>query len=241
MDENYRTEPYRVLFGLSFGGLVSVYSLIKHPDFFNSYILAEPHFEYDNKSMFGLAKKFLQSYDGNRKDIFLCAGDNENFKENAQVFNDLLYSIQNQKIYWKYRHFSGEYHNSVPHLALLYGIRYIFEGWYMSADELVEGYEAIESHYDSLSVKYGFRIKPPEAVINQAGYLLLMIKNYDKAIAVFTKNVEKYPDSWNAYDSLAEAYFTKGDKSKAKKYYRKSLELNPDNANAKMMLEKMGE
>ena len=47
------------------------------------------------------------------------------------------------------------------------------------------------------------------------------------------------PQSANAYDSLGEAYMKAGDNEKAIKNYKKSLELNPENNNAKKMLEKL--
>jgi tetratricopeptide (TPR) repeat protein len=63
-----------------------------------------------------------------------------------------------------------------------------------------------------------------EAEINQAGYALLAQNKVDEAIALFQKNVKDHPDSWNTYDSLAEAYALKGDKAQATANYRKALE-----------------
>nr|NIR48311.1 tetratricopeptide repeat protein [candidate division KSB1 bacterium]NIR73039.1 tetratricopeptide repeat protein [candidate division KSB1 bacterium]NIS23819.1 tetratricopeptide repeat protein [candidate division KSB1 bacterium]NIT70746.1 tetratricopeptide repeat protein [candidate division KSB1 bacterium]NIU24468.1 tetratricopeptide repeat protein [candidate division KSB1 bacterium] len=61
------------------------------------------------------------------------------------------------------------------------------------------------------------------------------------AIAVFKLNVEAYPDSWNVYDSLAEAYMENGQNELAIQFYKKSLQMNPDNTNGKRMLQKLGE
>jgi cytochrome c-type biogenesis protein CcmH/NrfG len=41
-----------------------------------------------------------------------------------------------------------------------------------------------------------------------------------------------FPDSWNTYDSLGEAYLKQGNKELAAENYRRSLELNPDNQGA---------
>ena len=57
----------------------------------------------------------------------------------------------------------------------------------------------------------------------------------------FKLNSKEYPKSGNVWDSLADGYTHAGDKKKAKKYYRKSLKLNPDNQNAKDMLKKLVE
>ncbi len=62
-----------------------------------------------------------------------------------------------------------------------------------------------------------------EAAVNTAGYQYLGAGRVSEAIELFSLNVEKYPDSWNVFDSLAEGYATQGDKAKAKEYYSKAL------------------
>ena len=78
-----------------------------------------------------------------------------------------------------------------------------------------------------------------EERLNTLGYLLLGEKKYSEAIALFKLNVEFYPASWNAYDSLGEAYMRSGDKELARKNYARSLELDPTNRNAAEMLKKL--
>lgn len=71
------------------------------------------------------------------------------------------------------------------------------------------------------------------------GYTLLRLKKVDDAIELFKQNTADFPDSANAWDSLAEAYLTKGEKELAIKYYEKSLELNPKNDGAIEQLKKL--
>jgi tetratricopeptide (TPR) repeat protein len=71
-----------------------------------------------------------------------------------------------------------------------------------------------------------------EVQLNTLGYRLLGLKRVPEAIEVFKLNVAAYPRSANAYDSLGEAYLTHGDREEAIRSYRRSLELNPQNANA---------
>lgn len=78
-----------------------------------------------------------------------------------------------------------------------------------------------------------------EERLNTLGYSLLQQNILPAAIAVFKTNVELYPKSANAYDSLGEAYMAQGDKELAIANYRKSLELNPQNQNAVEMLKKL--
>ena len=75
-----------------------------------------------------------------------------------------------------------------------------------------------------------------EAEMNRVGYRLLQKGKTKEAIEVFKINVEEFPDSWNVYDSLGEAYMNDGQKEKAIANYEKSIEMNPDNENGKKML-----
>lgn len=72
-----------------------------------------------------------------------------------------------------------------------------------------------------------------EADINTYAYGLMNQKKMDEAMALFKKNVQQYPKSWNAYDSLAEAYATSGDKARAIEYYSKARELAKDESQRK--------
>lgn len=78
-----------------------------------------------------------------------------------------------------------------------------------------------------------------ENAMNVIGYQLISIKKLDDAIEVFKKNTVDFPNSWNTWDSLAEAYMDNGDKESAIKYYKKSLELNPKNTGAVEQLKKL--
>ncbi|RPI16088.1 MAG: serine hydrolase [Ignavibacteriae bacterium] len=77
--------------------------------------------------------------------------------------------------------------------------------------------------------------------LNFFGYELMESGEIDLAIEVFKYNSELFPGIANVYDSLAEAYAKKGDKELAKVNYKKVLEMEPGNGNAKKMLEELGE
>jgi len=77
-----------------------------------------------------------------------------------------------------------------------------------------------------------------EKLLNTLGYEELS-SNIPAAIALFSLNVAMYPDSYNTYDSLGEAYMNGGNKTEAIKNYEKSLKLNPANTNAEKMLKKL--
>lgn len=78
-----------------------------------------------------------------------------------------------------------------------------------------------------------------ESRLNSLGYQFVRAKKLPEAIAYFKLNVEFYPNSFNVYDSLGEAYMLNGEKELAIANYKKSLELNPKNTNATRMLKKL--
>lgn len=89
------------------------------------------------------------------------------------------------------------------------------------------------------TASHGPREPDEEAEINRLGYDLLGHALVDEAILVFTANTERYPGSWNTWDSLGEAYHVKGDRESAVRCYRKSVELNPDNEHGKEVLREL--
>lgn len=96
------------------------------------------------------------------------------------------------------------------------------------------------AHYRELSTGAASDVYFDENEFNLSGYRLLGEGRVEEAIAVFELNVERYPQSWNAYDSLGEACAVKGDRERAVDLYRRSLELNPDNTNGAEALRRLG-
>ena len=81
--------------------------------------------------------------------------------------------------------------------------------------------------------------KLDEGAINDWGYELMGEKHMPEAMALFKWNVAMNPNSGNVYDSLAEAYMKTGDKEHAIEFYKKSLQKDSGNANAKDKLKEL--
>ncbi|MEO1529249.1 MAG: serine hydrolase [Planctomycetota bacterium] len=75
-----------------------------------------------------------------------------------------------------------------------------------------------------------------EDELNRLGYLFLERNLGKAAISVFELNVKRFPKSWNAYDSLAEAYAATDERQLAIQNYQRSIELNPGNEAGKLRL-----
>ena len=99
--------------------------------------------------------------------------------------------------------------------------------------------QAITDYKLIKSTKAASRYYFSEREVNSLSYYLMNNKRLNDAIQFFTLNTEENPNSSNAFDSLGEAYMTAGNKELAISNYKKSLQLNPLNNNAKQMIEKL--
>jgi Flp pilus assembly protein TadD len=92
--------------------------------------------------------------------------------------------------------------------------------------------ELKRNHY----MDYGFS----ESELDEFGFALIRMDRLTDAIDMLALNAEMFPNSSDAYDSLADAYQQHGDVQLAVQNYRKALELNPRDTHAGQELEKLG-
>jgi hypothetical protein len=114
-----------------------------------------------------------------------------------------------------------------------------------SKDEIIHliiqnGFSEAEPVIEQVRKSYSDSLLFDENGINWLGYhFLYWWGRQDEAIKVFHLNTLLFPKSPNTFDSLGEAYLITGNREKAKESYQRSLELNPENQNAKAVLEQM--
>jgi hypothetical protein len=109
----------------------------------------------------------------------------------------------------------------------------------LSATMTASGIEEAAKQYHAFKPAEPTTYNFDERELNNLGYQLIRANKFKDAIRVFQLNVEAYPQSGNTYDSLAEAYMDDGNKPQAIANYQKSLQLNPNNRNALLTLQKL--
>lgn len=78
-----------------------------------------------------------------------------------------------------------------------------------------------------------------ETELNTLGYQLLGMKRAKDAIEIFKLNVEMFPKSSSVYDTLGETYLADNQKDLALANYKKAVELDPKNANALQIVNRL--
>ena len=113
---------------------------------------------------------------------------------------------------------------------------------YLTELFMAKKFEKLESEAGRMVKDPKYRFFKFEEAFNKAGYNLLNQGNYEGAIYVLQMNTKLFPDSANAWDSLAESYWKSGNLEKAKALYNKAIELDPKGPtgdNARKMLTQM--
>jgi len=78
-----------------------------------------------------------------------------------------------------------------------------------------------------------------EWLIKSIGLSFLSRNKMEEAIEIFKLNSQLYPESWDVYYTLAEAYVKNGNKGMAIKNYQKALDRKPDESNILKILNEL--
>ena len=253
IDSLYPTQPYKMLIGHSFGGLTVMNIVANHRKLFNSYICIDPSMWWDKMKFLKAAKKSLteKNFSGTTlylgiantmdegMDITKIQNDTSGNTRHIRSILDLDKTLKSKKqngLRYESKYYSNDDHGSVPLIAEYDGIRFIFDKYRFKlsfkdfSDSTVDLANKYEKHYQDVSKLFGYKVPPPENMLNSMGYEFLQQKQYAKAGSFFKMNVDNYPESYNVYDSYGDYFLAIDDKPKAIEYFKKALSLkeNPE-------------
>lgn len=234
IEKEYRVQPYRILAGHSFGGLFTIHAMITKPGLFNSYVAVSPSLQWENGEALKRAEEFLKNQKEMRVTLYTSLGNEPGaIGESFDKFKEVLSKTNIKGFEWQAERMDDEDHGSVVLRSHYAGLRKVYDGWQgprdLSSGAVVGGLKGADDHYKKLSERFGYSIPVPENLINQMGYQFLLNGKPEEAIAVFKANVERYPESANVYDSLAEAYERGGQIELAEPLYDKARVLGQHN------------
>lgn len=131
IDSNYKTQQYKLFAGHSFGGMSSINCMLTHPDMFDAYIAVSPSFWWDNEYLLKLTEKKLKSGSTLNKKLFYCdgneGGSNSFFHKGLLKFDSVIAGKKIVGLDYKYKYYPNEMHMTVPIVAYLDALRFIFK------------------------------------------------------------------------------------------------------------------
>ena len=248
IENTYRTLPHRTLVGHSFGGLLTLHALVNSPELFDHYVAIDPSLWWHDQLLVTQAREVFQAGHGRTGSVYISLANNpdlgfgnpELMQNAGRAFADVLQTANTDAFSSEMGYYEGDDHGSVPLISLYDGLQSNFVNYEIDIRRVVADPAYVLQHYAQVGADMGVDFPPPEADINNIGYFFIYAaQDYEKAAITFALNVDLYPDSYDAYDSLGEAHKLRGDTSLAIANYEKSLELNPDNENAREQIAEM--
>ena len=255
----YPVAPYNLLIGHSLGGLAVINTLITDPGLFNGYVAIDPSMWWDRQFSLKAAAKALKNKTFNSKRLFLAIANSmdagmdtasvRNDKTRGTLpirslleFSDTLHAYAGNKLKYQIKYYNNENHGSVPLMATYDALHFIFDFYDLHlskrdyADTTMALADRIGKHYQNITDKMGYEIKPSESTINTLGYNAMYLNNLKLAAYFFELNITNYPGSYNAFDSMGDFYAATGDKRSAIGMYRKALSIQ-ENIDTRKKLE----
>jgi len=253
IEKTYPASTYRTFVGHSFGGLSVLNALVTKPKLFNNYVAIDPSLWWDGQAYLSTVDSVLTTDKFNNRSLYVAIantmkegmnideGLRDTTRSTAHIRSEfkLVNAIEamnnNNGLLLGWKYYKDENHSSVPLIAEYDAIRFLFP-WYgleglnkfydhnsnTNAQELLS---LVNSHYKNLSAHFGYEVLPPGQYINTHGYRLMGNNMLDKASALFDLNLQNYPKSSVAHNSMGDCYLAQKDSIKALEYFTKALEI----------------
>jgi predicted alpha/beta superfamily hydrolase len=130
INNKYSVKGTNTLYGHSFGGLFAMYAFLQEPQLFDSYILSDPSFWWDNNSMQKLAKERLDPTLHANKSIWVTGrGGPGTIDMGIPAVDSVIQSKGLAGLQWKISEYPGETHNSIQLKSIYDGYRYLYTGY----------------------------------------------------------------------------------------------------------------
>jgi predicted alpha/beta superfamily hydrolase len=130
IETNYKTSPFKVFAGHSFGGLTAINCMLMRPDMFDAYIAISPSLWFGNKYVLRLAEQKLPDLPMRGKKIFYSVGnEGGNFRNDLLEFDALLEHNSLITFEHEYKYYPSEDHMTEPIPAYYDALRFVYKNW----------------------------------------------------------------------------------------------------------------
>lgn len=247
VNSKYPIANYRIISGHSLGGLAVVNAFLNHPHLFGAYIALDPSLWWDHQEWIKKYEGEISKHDFRNKSLFVGIANNiPPGMDTVSILKDtgiiapvtqavlpFVHFLRDNKtvgLRWSSKFYPNERHGTVELVSEYDALRFLFDFYpfrtsqFSGHPELNEDF-VLAAHYKMLSERMGYTVKPTENTVNELAYSCMANHKMAEAYKLFKRNIDYYPNSANAYDSLGDYYLAAGDKQKAIEAFTKSLSL----------------
>jgi predicted alpha/beta superfamily hydrolase len=130
INKKYKTNGENTLYGSSLGGIFAMYTLCTEPQLFQSYLMADPAWWWDDNYISGLVKKNLEKLIPLNKTVLITAREGAAYKYmGIEKVDSLLVTAKANGVHWKTMQYNDETHNAMIFRTVYDGLKYTYAGY----------------------------------------------------------------------------------------------------------------
>lgn len=209
VDENYRTHPFRILEGHSFGGLFSTFALMEQPDLFDAFIIQAPALWWNKEEMTSNAQSFYKDNPNLKKTVYFGVGGDDGWgmRQELKRYVEVIEKNTPNDFRWKHEEVGDEDHDQSRLLLNYNGLRFIYSD--LKVDKInAENFdrEVFLKEEKRLMQRYGSLTRRPAMdYVGLFSQLLEQERTID-AITILKRATEAYPNYVGLHVNLANQY-----------------------------------
>jgi predicted alpha/beta superfamily hydrolase len=130
IDKKYPASGMNILYGSSLGGLFGLYAFLKEPQLFDSYMLSDPAFSWDDFYIRKLLSTKLDSVKTLHKSLLIAGRTGEAYKYmGIAAIDSVLRARLPEGLRWKTKLYDNETHNSMMFMTVYDGLKHTYDGY----------------------------------------------------------------------------------------------------------------
>lgn len=257
IENKYPVTSFRTIIGHSYGGLFTIYALLNHPQLFSNYVAIDPSLDWDNQKLLAEAKDKLTSKNYEGKSLFMSlsgqlhmqnplitienvmkdTSDFTLFSRSNIEFSNMVKQNKKNGLAFEWKFYPTNLHGTIPFPSIMDGLIFDFEWYQMENTDKFnspttskqELFNIVNHRANKLKSHFCYSEPPyPQDLLNALGYMSLDMGQLEKSKMFFEFTIEFYPNSANAYDSMADYYERNNDYKNALKFVIKAFEISGD-------------
>ncbi|WP_437920298.1 alpha/beta hydrolase [Sphingobacterium sp. LRF_L2] len=206
MNARYRTAPFNILIGHSFGGLAATDILIQQTTMFNAYIIIEPSLWWNSHRIANQAEKTLATEQCSDRNIFVALASNIVYNNRQQVHDEHHNAIKkfgeqtlpNSRIpshRWHFKYYPDDDHGTIPIPATYDAFKFLFKEIDLPVKSIIKNPAILQQSYDRLAEQLGYTFLPSQQVYIEL-IRLARDRNQPKEASILLDQAKKYyPES----------------------------------------------
>ena len=247
IEGRYRTMPYRVLIGHSFGGIAALNALYTIPDAFDAYVAIDPSLWWDDNTLLHRAKPYFESARLRGKALYVAQANtlqptdttvNAHFSAITQ-FDAIMDTYNRSGIRYAFQYYPDDSHGSVPLVAEYDALRFIFESYDVPLQRILAEPSLLTEHFRDISEQLGKTFEPSEGMMRLLGQVALG-QDTTAAIALAEMRVSLYPESHRAHEFLGDIWAAREDHARARRHFEEALRHAPGHDGLEEKLRALG-